>query len=52
MGKLRSLMAQSVVIDTDILTDFSLDKETAVESMSMFEENYELAISVITAMEL
>lgn len=45
-------MAQPVVIDTDILIDFGLDKEDAVESMSILEENYELTISVITAMEL
>lgn len=45
-------MAQAVVIDTDILIDFGLDKEDAVESMSMLEENFELTISVITAMEL
>ena len=45
-------MAQPVVIDTDILIDFGLDKEDAVKSMSMLEENFELSISVITAMEL
>lgn len=45
-------MAQPVVIDTDILIDFGLDNEDAVKSMSMLEENFELSISVITAMEL
>ncbi len=45
-------MAQPVVIDTDILIDFGLDREDAVESISILEENYELTISVITAMEL
>lgn len=45
-------MAQPVVIDTDILIDFGLDREEAVGAMSVLEKNYELTISVITAMEL
>ncbi|MCH8569043.1 MAG: type II toxin-antitoxin system VapC family toxin [Balneolales bacterium] len=45
-------MALSVVIDTDILIDFGLDKKDAVETMSILEEKYQLTISVITAMEL
>ncbi len=45
-------MAKQVVIDTDILIDFGLDKDDAVKSISTLEENYELTISVITAMEL
>jgi len=45
-------MAQPVVIDTDILIDFGLDIENAVETLSILEENYQLTISVITAMEL
>lgn len=45
-------MSQTVVIDTDILIDFGLDKKDAVESMSILEEYDELTISVITAMKL
>jgi predicted nucleic acid-binding protein len=45
-------MAKQVVIDMDILIDFGLDKDDAVKAMSTLEENYELTISVITAMEL
>lgn len=45
-------MAQPIVIDTDILIDFGLDREDAVVAMSTLEEKYQLNISVITAMEL
>ena len=45
-------MAQSVVIDTDILIDFGLDRDEAVKAMAALEEKYQLNISVITAMEL
>jgi len=41
-----------VFIDTDILIDFGLDREDAVETLSILEKNYQLTISVITAMEL
>jgi predicted nucleic acid-binding protein len=45
-------MAQLVVIDTDILIDLGLDRDDAVKTISILEENYQLTISVITAMEL
>jgi predicted nucleic acid-binding protein len=45
-------MAQSVVIDTDILIDFGLDRDDAVNTMAVLEKNYLLTTSVITAMEL
>lgn len=45
-------MAQPVVIDTDILIDFGLDTDDAVNTMAVLEKNYLLTISVITAMEL
>jgi len=45
-------MAQPVVIDTDIMIDFGLDRDEAVQTMVTLEENYQLNISVITAMEL
>jgi hypothetical protein len=44
-------MAQSVVIDTDILIDFGLDRQDAIVTISHLEENYELTISVVTAMQ-
>jgi predicted nucleic acid-binding protein len=45
-------MAQQVVIDTDVLIDFGLDIGVAVDTMSILDGNYQLTISVITAMEL
>ena len=45
-------MAQPVVIDTDILIDFGLDRDDAVNTMAVLEKNYLLSTSVITAMEL
>jgi predicted nucleic acid-binding protein len=45
-------MAKSVIVDTDILIDFSLDRPDAVQTMAILEENYTITVSVITAMEL
>ena len=45
-------MAKPVVIDSDILIDFGLDREDAVETMAALEKNYLLTTSVITVMEL
>jgi len=45
-------MAQPVVIDTDILIDFGLDRDDAVNTMAVLEKNYLLTTSVIKAMEL
>lgn len=45
-------MAQSVIIDTDVLIDFSLDKSDAVQTMASLEDQFILSVSVITAMEL
>lgn len=45
-------MAKPVVIDTDILIDFGLDRGDAVEAVALLEKNYQLTTSVITAMEL
>lgn len=45
-------MANSVIIDTDILIDFSLDRDEAVKTLIALEEKFKLRISVITAMEL
>ena len=45
-------MHQPVIVDTDILIDFGLDKPDAVQTMAKLEENYIITVSVITAMEL
>jgi len=45
-------MAQPVIIDTDILIDFSLDRSDAVQTMANLENKFLLSVSVITAMEL
>lgn len=45
-------MAKSVIVDTDILIDFSLDRPDVVQTMAILEENYTITVSVITAMEL
>lgn len=45
-------MAQPVVIDTDILIDFGLDRDDAVNTMAVLEKDYLLTTNVITAMEL
>ena len=53
VGPNRSpIMAEQVVVDTDILIDFGLDKADAVETMALLEQKYEMSVSVITAMEL
>jgi hypothetical protein len=45
-------MAKSVIVDTDILIDFSLDRPDAVQTIAMLEENYTITVSVITAMHI
>jgi len=45
-------MAQPVIVDTDLLIDFGLDRPDAVQTMAKLEENYIITVSVITAMEL
>ncbi len=45
-------MAQLVIIDTDILIDFSLDRSDAIRTMANLEDKFLLSVSVITAMEL
>lgn len=45
-------MAQPIIIDTDILIDFSLDRPEAVQTIASLEERYIISVSVITAMEL
>ncbi|SMO92534.1 type II toxin-antitoxin system VapC family toxin [Gracilimonas mengyeensis] len=45
-------MATLILIDTDILIDFSLDKPAAIQTMANLEDKFLLSISVITAMEL
>jgi len=45
-------MAQSVIVDTDILIDFGLDRSDAVQTIAKLEENYTITFSVITAMEM
>lgn len=45
-------MAQQIIVDTDILIDFSQDKPYAVETMASLEQSYKIGISVIIAMEL
>lgn len=45
-------MAQPIILDTDILIDFSLDRPEAVQTMASLEERYIISVSVITAMEL
>lgn len=45
-------MAQPIIIDTDILIDFGLDKPDAVQTMVNIEQYYTISVSVITAMEL
>jgi predicted nucleic acid-binding protein len=45
-------MTKPVIVDTDILIDFSLDRPDAVQTMAILEENYTITVSVITAMEL
>ncbi|MCH8547859.1 MAG: hypothetical protein LAT80_03220, partial [Balneolaceae bacterium] len=45
-------MAQSVIVDTDILIDFGLDRPDAVQTMAKLEENYTITVSVISGMEL
>lgn len=45
-------MAQTVLIDTDILIDFGRDKIEAVDTIAFLESNYQLSTSVIAAMEL
>jgi len=45
-------MAKPIVIDTDILIDFGLDRKDAVETMAVLEKNYLLTTTVITVMGL
>ncbi|HAC15781.1 MAG TPA: VapC toxin family PIN domain ribonuclease [Bacteroidetes bacterium] len=45
-------MAELVLIDTDILIDFSFDKADAIQTLADLESKFLLSISVITAMEL
>lgn len=45
-------MAQTVLIDTDILIDFGRDRIVAVNTIAFLETDYLLTTSVITAMEL
>jgi|SRR5690554_877890 len=45
-------MADFVIIDTDILIDFGLDRKDAVETLAKLEDQFDLKVSVITALEL
>lgn len=45
-------MAQTVLIDTDIFIDFGRDRSEAVNTITLLEKDYQLSISIITAMEL
>lgn len=45
-------MAQQIIVDTDILIDFSLDRPDAIQTIGSLEQEYEIGISVIIAMEL
>lgn len=45
-------MAQPVIVDTDILIDFGLDRPEAVQTIASLEKKYVVSVSVITAMEL
>lgn len=45
-------MAQPVIVDTDILIDFGLDRPDAVQTMEKLEESYIITVSVITAMHI
>ena len=45
-------MNQKVIIDTDILIDFGLDDTDAIDTLAYLEKNYDMGVSVITAMEL
>lgn len=44
-------MANQILIDTDILIDFSQDQPDTVQTLAQLERNYEFCISVIMAME-
>ena len=45
-------MSQQILIDTDILIDFGLDKPDALQTLEALELDFSLSVSVITAMEL
>ncbi len=45
-------MDKPVIVDTDILIDFGLDKPDAVQTMETLEESFTITVSVITAMEI
>lgn len=45
-------MYDLVIIDTDILIDVSRNNDKAINYLENLEENYQLAISLITQMEL
>lgn len=45
-------MTQQILIDTDILIDFGLDRPDALQTLEALELDFSLSVSVITAMEL
>ena len=45
-------MNQQILIDTDILIDFGLDRFEALRTLEALELDFSLSVSVITAMEL
>lgn len=45
-------MAQQVVVDTDIIIDFGMDRKDAIQTLGDLEQKFVLSLSVITAMEL
>lgn len=45
-------MTQQILIDTDILIDFGLDRSEALQTLEALEIDFSLSVSVITAMEL
>lgn len=45
-------MARQVLVDTDILIDFGRDQTDAVQTIAVLEQEYQICVSVIIAMEL
>lgn len=45
-------MPIQIILDTDILIDFSRNNKNAVQTLKLLEQDYGIGISVITAMEL
>lgn len=45
-------MAHKILVDTDILIDFGLDKSKAVQTMAILEQRYDICVSVINTLEL